>query len=660
MAKDRDEYAFRPRLGRPRALGGRAARRFLNRVLAAAARAGPGFPPRTGRPGRRPMDSRYGRGAGLAMRVDPGMRRVAVKARIVRLAGRGIEGARAHIRYIRRDGVGREGEPGRLYGATDDDADGKAFVDRGAGDRHQFRFIVSAEDGDRLQDLKAFTRDLMAQMAADLGTELDWVAVDHYNTAHPHSHIVLRGVDDRGADLVIARDYISHGMRRRACELATLELGPETELEIRERMRREVDRDGFTAIDRRILREAADGIVNTRGKPDRPYARFRHGLKLGRLRRLERMGLAAEAAPGLWQVADDLEARLRRIGERGDIIKTMHRELARAGLDRAPADYAVFDPGGGPDQRVVGRIAGMGLSDELQDRHYLIVDGTDGRVHYVDIGYRRDDDGLAAGAIVELRARTDEPKQVDRNIDRIARANGGRYGIEAHLEQIKDDSRAYARTHVRRLEALRRAGIAERLPDGSWAVPRDYLDRVRVFEAAQRRRFPVEVDLQSTFTLEAQITAEGATWLDRQLVASDPVPLRDAGFGREAERALDRRRDRLLAQGLAEKRGGRTVYRRNLLETLRDRELDLAGRRIARETGLQYRPAQKQDRVEGVYRRPVRLASGKYALIAKPREFTLVPWRPVLERNRGKQVSGVLRGRTVSWTLTGTRGPSRG
>lgn len=658
MVKDREEYPFRPRLGRPRTLGGRAAKHFLNRVLAAAARAGPGFSVRTGKVKRSLTVGRYGRGVGLSKVAGRRMRRAVVKARIVKLAGKGLGAARAHVRYIRRDGVGRQGEPGRLYNAGSDDLDGKAFVKRGEGDRHQFRFIVSADDADQLRDLKAFTRDLMDRMEDDLGTKLDWVAVDHYNTAHPHTHIVVRGVDDKGADLVIGRDYISHGMRRRASELATLELGPETDLEIQDKMLREVGHDRFTGIDRGILRDAVDGIVNTRGEPDHPYARFRHGLKLGRLRKLERMKLAVEAAPGLWTVADDLEQRLRRIGERGDIIKTMHNALARGGIDRPPAGYAIFDPAGGSAPRVVGRIAGMGLSNELHDRHYLIVDGVDGGTHYVDIGYRRENDDLAPGAIVEIHARKNEPKEVDRNIDRIARANRGCYGIEAHLERVKDDSRAYAQTHVRRLEYLRRANVADRLPDGTWTIPEDYLDRVGAFEAAQTKRFPVEVDLQSTFTLDRQVTADGATWLDRQLVGRDPASLRSTGFGREAEQALERRREHLIEQGLAEKHRGRIVFQRNLLKTLRDQDLALAGGGIARETGLKYRAAAKQNRIEGIYRCPVRLASGKYALIAKPREFTLVPWRPVLERNRGKQVSGVVRGRSISWTLTRARGRS--
>lgn len=140
-------------------------------------------------------------------------RRVVVKTRLAKLAGKGLGAATAHLCYAQRDGVTRAGEPGALYGAGQDVADGKEFLERCRGDRHQFRFIVSAEDADQYRDLKPFTRRLMRQMEEDLGTSLDWVAVDHFNTGHPHTHIVLRGVDQRGDNLVIARECISHGLR---------------------------------------------------------------------------------------------------------------------------------------------------------------------------------------------------------------------------------------------------------------------------------------------------------------------------------------------------------------------------------------------------------------------------------------------------------------
>src|SRR5665213_1260700 len=138
--------------------------------------------------------ARRGRGQAAVRRLrvstqghGPGLRRVVVKARIVRL--KGSRGAvRAHLAYLERDSVGPEGERGRLYDAVSDRAAGKAFLARGEGDRHQFRFIVSPEDGAEL-DLKVFTRKLMERMEQDLDTVLDWVAVDHTDTATQSSTV---------------------------------------------------------------------------------------------------------------------------------------------------------------------------------------------------------------------------------------------------------------------------------------------------------------------------------------------------------------------------------------------------------------------------------------------------------------------------------------
>src|SRR5436190_13557669 len=124
-------------------------------------------------------------------------------------------------------------------------------------DRHHFRFIVSPEDAGEMTDLRAFARDLAKQMEIDLGTRLDWVAVDHWNTDNPHIHLLVRGVDAEGADLVISRDYISRGLRSRAEELVSIELGPRPEHEIHSALESEVTAERWTRLDQEI-RLAAD------------------------------------------------------------------------------------------------------------------------------------------------------------------------------------------------------------------------------------------------------------------------------------------------------------------------------------------------------------------------------------------------------------------
>ncbi|RNC97164.1 MAG: DUF3363 domain-containing protein [Oricola sp.] len=655
---------FRIKLGKPRSAGSGRAKRHVNRVLKAISKAGyGGFGRRVSR-----SAARFHRGAAAA-RFAGGTgkdwsraRRVVIKTRIVKLTRSGAKAAGLHLRYIQRDGVDRDGEPGRLYSAREDEADGKAFTERGAGDRHQFRFIVSPEDAGDMADLRAFTRDLMAQVETDLGTELDWVAVDHFNTDNPHTHIVLRGVTDEGKTLIIDRDYIAHGMRTRASELATLELGPQTDHEIETKLRREVVQERWTRIDRAMAREADENVLDLRGSPQPGQAGLMRRMMAGRAQALQRMGMATEMSPGVWKLDASREPILRRMGERGDVIKKLHRTLGEH-----VSGYAIFDEPADRQRTMVGRIASKGFADELRDRHYLIVDGVDGRGHYVAIGTHPEFEDLKPGMIVSVGAGDAGSRPADRTVAAIAKANSDLYDPDRHLaaERAKPgadgrDPEAFVQSHVRRLEALRRAGIAERLDDGCWQVPADFLERTATYEAERSRGRPATIEVLSAVPIETLPQSEGATWLDRQLVGRDPAALAETGFGCVVRNATERRIDHLVGEGLAERRGKQVLFARNLLDTLRRRELASVVAGLEDELGVPYREAKANDKIAGIYRRSLMLASGRHALIENTKEFTLVPWRPVLERRLGQEVAGVARGTNVSWTLGRSRGPSVG
>src|SRR5512145_992437 len=311
-----------------------------------------------------PVTPKRGMGAGLRAAsglIAPGTRRVIVKARYTRIIGGDLGAARAHLKYIVRDGVTREGAPGRLYDANGDDADGGAFLDRSEKDPHQFRLVVSADEGARLTDLKPFIRDLLVQMERDLDTRLDWVAVDHFNTGHPHTHIVIRGRDRDGADLVMARDYISHGIRARAQSLVTLELGPETEMERVQKLFNETGQERLTRLDRSLMARSKDGVlVVTSGEEQDPV---QGSLRVGRLRALERLGLAKERQQGVWVLDARIETKLRRLGDRADKFRMMQRALKDAGIDGGGAAMALFERG--PRKALlIGKIVGVGLVDE--------------------------------------------------------------------------------------------------------------------------------------------------------------------------------------------------------------------------------------------------------------------------------------------------------
>jgi type IV secretory pathway VirD2 relaxase len=605
MSDESSDFRIRP--GRIRERGTRIGKRqpsFINQALKAAAKAkgaaltpvefssrvGAGSSRKRRDPGaRRPRKgkcSRIGRGQAAADRLrrsverrGPGdrPRRVVVKAHIAKLKI-GSRKADAHLRYLQREGTTRDGGRGTLYGPDTDSADGKDFLDRGREDRHQFRFIVAPEDSERIKDLRSFTRDVMQQMQEDLGAKLDWVAIDHFNTGHPHSHVLIRGKEESGKDLIIAQDYITDGLRIRAQERVTLELGPETDLELRQKLETEVTAERFTRLDRILVEEVPTRLLDLRPDAGQLRANLDKTLFVGRLKALERYGLASEAEPGIWSFSERLEPTLRELGERGDIIKRMHRALNERGEERSASSYVLA--GESLTDPIVGRLIDRDLDDELKGTAYAVVDGTDGRTHHIKLPDLDAAGDGPLGSIVELR---------------------------------------------------------------------------RFEDAHGRER--VALAVRSDLDLDGQLKAFGATWIDRQLVAREPAPLSDGAFGAEVRAAMESRTEHLIEQGLARRHGQQVIYARNLLETLRRRELESIGEKLTAEMGMPFRKSASGEYVAGLYRQRLMLASGRFAMIDDGLGFQLVPWSPSLERNLGKHVTGVARADGgMNWNFGRQRG----
>ncbi|MGX5851299.1 relaxase/mobilization nuclease domain-containing protein [Mesorhizobium sp. PL10] len=465
-----------------------------------------------------------------------------------------------------------------MFGRQTDDADVKDFAERCANDRHHFRFIISPQDAVDMSDLKTFTRDLMAQAVKDLGTNLDWLAADHWNTDNPHIHIILRGRVEDGQDLVISRDYIKNGMRGRAQDLITQELGPRNDREIRHALHQQIEAEHWTVRDRQLVREmerlgAVDVAPIAGRKPDEYLA-----VNVGRLRKLERLGLAAPIGAGQWTMVAEAEATLRALGERGDIIKRMHRTLAEHGLGRYATDQVVL--GEASEVPIIGRHMERGLHDELRASAYAIVDGIDGRTHYLCFQNLDAAGDSAPASIVELRRCEDE-----------------------------------------------------------------------------KGRSRVALAVRSDLPIEDQVHADGATWLDRQLVAHGPNNLGEGGFAQQVKQALENRTQHLVEQGLARREADRVIVARNLIAALRVREIDALGEQLSAGTGLPFTKATEGGQIAGIYRQRFSLASGRFAMIDDGLGFKLVPWSPALDKHLGGHLAGVMRPEGgVDWTLGRKRG----
>jgi type IV secretory pathway VirD2 relaxase len=583
MTRRGDELRVRPGRIAHGNKGAHKAKSYVAQVMRATKKAGH-VGAHFGGAGKKATRSTFGRGrkAAHALSLKSPTRRVVVMARVVRHRGAKFRSAplSKHIAYLRREGVTRDGNDARMFDAAGNDADAKAFSDRCEADRHHFRFAISPEDAPRMADLKTFARELMADVEHDLGTRLDWIAVDHWNTDNPHIHVLVRGIADDGKDLVISRDYIASGFRARAAEHVALELGPRTEQEVRSALERDVAAERWTGLDR-TLRSAADdngGIADLRpGRSDEDPELRR--LLVGRASKLERLGLAQQVVPGQWTLKPGFEQTLRALSIRGDIVKTMHRHMTDAGREPDVSQFALHPDV--PAELVLGRLVARGLHDEQTGTAYAVIDGVDGRTHHLKFSDLEMTGDAQPGAIVEVR--------------------------------VYDDPKGYKR---------------------------------------------LALAVRSDLAIEAQVTASGATWLDRQLLTSN-TPLSHGGFGAEVRSAMEARSERLIKEELAQRRGRRVVFARDLLATLRRREIEASTVKLSKEHGHVFHPAAEGEPVAGIYRRRVTLASGRFAMIDDGLGFQLVPWRPALERYLGQEVRGIATARGgIEWSFGTKRGRS--
>jgi type IV secretory pathway VirD2 relaxase len=278
--------------------------------------------------------AKAGSGAGL----PPGglldtRQRVIVKAHIAKHksggfgAGGGGGSLRAHVRYLERDGSDGA-ERGQFYDRNEEHLDARAHVKEWSDDRHHFRFIVSPEHGDRLDDLTDYVRESMDRVARDLGEpKLDWIALNHHDTDQPHAHVLVRGAREDGRMLVIPRATMSYGVRSRFQEVAQERLGELSRDAAEERARRQITQNRWTDIDRRLERARDErGFV----RRDLAEARSIDGrIARERLQHLETHDLAERTREG-WHLAQDLRQRLEAMVLEQDILRQMHRDMGKS------------------------------------------------------------------------------------------------------------------------------------------------------------------------------------------------------------------------------------------------------------------------------------------------------------------------------------------
>jgi type IV secretory pathway VirD2 relaxase len=553
-------------------------------------------------------------------------RRVVVKARVVRLTAYGAKAAAMHLRYIERDGVEKDGSKGALYG-PDGPVRRRTFEEPRFREKHQFRLIVSPEDAGEL-DLTAYVRRLMSQIERDLGRKVEWAAVNHYDTGHPHAHIVVRGVDRDGHELRFDRSYIASGMRWRAQEIATQELGPRHEFEIRRAHAREITQERFTSLDRELERLTKDGRLELRSP--KPRTRMDPSTLCSRLEHLEAMGLAERLSSNAWSFSEGWQKDLRDLGTRNDIIKQIH-EVVRGDSSR----YRIVRVGepllthvdAGQD-KLVGRVAGKGLSDEEKGTYYAVIEAPNGFAYHVPLD-AKEAERVAAGDLVFFGTRPElAVRPMDRRIDETARQVRGVYALDRAVDE-GDRARV-----ARRLGELEREGLVKAEGRGRWTVPADFIQRLesRPRTEPPRERLWVE---KLPLSLEQTPSHRGPVWLDQV----DEATLARWGFGADVARAVRERRVALRALGIAPEDPRRDAK-------LREVERQAVGEGMAAQTRQEFL-AKTPDRFRGSVQ--VGPAGAPYAVVSDGARFVLVPASQEIRGMAGKTDS-----RSVRRTRTAT------
>jgi hypothetical protein len=452
-----------------------------------------------------------------------------VKVRVVQVgAAWGKQAASAHLAYLERDGVEQDGSAGTLY-----DAKGarsrQDFEEELPGEKHQFRIVISPEDAQDL-DLQAYVRTYMRRVETDLGQKLRWAAVNHYNTDNPHAHVVIRGVDSNGAEVRMDRDYVSHGLRNRAAELATQELGPRPERNRRDQLKRETGLEQYTSLDRVLERRVANGIVQppARGGGD-PH--FESALKK-RLEVLKTLGLATVDKRGAWQLRPHLRTELQQLQRRAEAMRAIDRVMVVTSercrvIDREEPSTSHRNE---LDRGVQGVLRWKGLDE--QGQFCVVIEATGGEAYHLPIS-NLVAQKMRVGEVVELKRAVNK----DAVIEETARKAGWSYGLGA----VPENARAAYRSRLEQLERMKLA-----TPEGPdrWRVKESF--REELARGKQQPYWQMVAPRGVPQRLDAQVTYEGYVWLDRV----DLKQLGHTGFGKEVQDALRNRYAYLRGLGL--------------------------------------------------------------------------------------------------------------
>jgi type IV secretory pathway VirD2 relaxase len=590
---------------------------------------------------------RAGSAGGKASWSGSRAQRVIVKTLISRhKSGKAKGSLMRHASYLGRDSASADGKPGVFYDASREGVSARQEVAEWASDRHHFRVIISPERGSDIPDMTAYVREVMARVEKDLvaagaiekDTKLEWIAINHHNTDNPHAHVVLRGRQENGKDLVISRAYLAHGMRGRASEVATELLGERTIEQAQEARLKEVEAERFTSLDRMIERHLDNGRIDLAPSKPMGYGAEDRQLALARLQFLEGIGLAQKERGTFWSVDEQFGRSLRELGARNDVIAQLYGSLGNeAGRVERMTGAEASIP-------VAGVVIAKGSADEIGDDRFVVLRDGAGQVHY---GRVRDTEAyrdLRVGSVAELGAGAHRRQQVSEQVMAVV-ADNGIYSAqlhEAYLRQTQPDANDRQIASSVRSAESRLAYITGFGSSGVRALDTaQYAVDAEIFrQFSQRGSERTDVRVIAEHTLANQIEAHAATWLDRQAFGDRPDPRTEDHPA--VQEAIARRGDWLVQQGYAQRRQGDEAavqLRGDALQQLASEERTSLTERLSEKHGLPVMELPQGGSVDGDYAGVEHLHAGKMAIVVAEEGVFISPIRQASDAANGSAVT---------------------
>ena len=638
---------------------------FLNIRLGARVREekAPKLKRKKGRNGKRHGPIKGASAPAVKRNLSLGNRRVVVRARVVMMNAYGKTAARMHLNYLNREGTDQDPDidseqKGRssFFDAEKSDIDKNDIEAVKENEPHQFRFIVSPEDAEQL-NLTDYTRKFMAQVEEDLGRNLDWKAVNHYNTDNPHTHIVVSGLDKKNDEVFIDKEYISNGMRSRAVEIATVELGQRQEQDIRKAINKEIKEQKLTGLDRQIIRDSSGQVIRIESYADSPMQRINRSRKMGRLAELEKMGLAEKLSPNSWRLPETFSSDLKNLQNYKSA--QYHLKAVDEELDNPSRRHVIHNHD--EVHKLSGVVMDKGYADELYDKGYLVVGEANGSLHHYHVPSMNSLEKVTVGSTVDVSIERDSPvKKADFNIASFAELNNGVWDSESFREWTLDENTnranlvktgqidGYVEAHENRVKRLASMNMVQELSGNQWRIPDTLVSDLEREGDLHNSANQLSKSIRKThqLSLEKQIQYAGKTTLDSGI--NQPLLTGSNGVSRKFVTAYKARKDWLEKQGLE-------PGTKSTMTALERMERSQVADDFQNKTGLDYKPLDGGESVAGKVVGAVDTGSMKrYVMVGdeNSKEFSMVPWRSGKLPEQGQNIAIGVNKEGRAWTKT--------